>query len=211
MPGLIETVRVHSGRAPLWPLHLARLTRSATELGVPLPSVSPPSGPGDFIVRYTLHDGVAYVAGRAVDPVSAIDLVSTSVVHEGYPHKTDQRNWLDDARVLAQRGGGDDALLCQHEGWVVEASIWAVGWWEEAGLVFPPLTLGGLPSVARKRLGELVSVREERVRREALVGRSLVACNAARGVVVVRSLDGQPLPEEPRTVAVQEAFWDRPA
>ena len=45
----------------------------------------------------------------------------------------------------------DDVLFFDAEGYLVESSIWAIGWWDRETLVFPPLALGGLPSVARAR------------------------------------------------------------
>lgn len=39
--GIFETVRVHSGRSPLWERHLARLQMGAARLHIPLDSITP--------------------------------------------------------------------------------------------------------------------------------------------------------------------------
>jgi hypothetical protein len=68
-----------------------------------------------------------------------------------------------------------------------------------------------LPSVARARLAETVrgGLRATPLARDALAWRSLVACNAARGLVPVHSLDGEPVPGNLRTEAVMKRFWLR--
>jgi hypothetical protein len=40
-PGLIETIRIRNGVAPLWYLHLRRLAVSCKALGIPLPGDLP--------------------------------------------------------------------------------------------------------------------------------------------------------------------------
>lgn len=210
MTRLIETVRVVEGRAPLWPLHLERLRRSAMALGVPLPDLSPPEGGEDRVVRYELSEGSLQLSERDVPPVEPIGLATSPAEHRGYPHKVAERGWLEAARMSVQPLGADDALLLRA-GLLVEASIWAIGWWDEETLCFPPLRLGGLPSVGRARMAETVrgTVREVEIRREELAWRALVAVNAARGLVPVHSLDGEPVPGNFRTEAIAARFWKR--
>ena len=52
IPTLIETIRIRNGVAPLWYLHLRRLSESCRALGVPFPlRMDVPSGGPDRVVR----------------------------------------------------------------------------------------------------------------------------------------------------------------
>lgn len=211
MTALIETVRVIDGRAPLWPLHLERLRRSATELCIALPRLEPPTG-DDRVVRYEVDgDTGLAISEREVALAEPLDLVTSPAPHRGYPHKTTERAWLEAARTSVTPMGADDALLLDDGQRLIEATIWAIGWWDGERLFFPPLSLGGLPSVARSRLAETVrgGIHEATIRRDELAWRSLVACNAARGLALVSSLDGEPVPGNLRTTAVAARFWKR--
>ena len=211
MTALIETVRIIDGVAPLWPLHLRRLQQSAAHLGVGIPNIPEPVGGDDRVIRFELGDGSMRLSERDVPPTEPIALATSPAVHRGYPHKITDRGWLEAARLSVQPLGADDALLLDASTQMVEAAIWAIAWWDAETLCFPPLTLGGLPSVARARLAETVrgGIRETPIRREELAWRSLVACNAARGMVAVHSLDGEPVPGNLRTTAVASRFWKR--
>lgn len=205
-----ETVRVLDGRAPLWPRHLARLRASATALELmPPPAEEPVWGGDDLVMRCELVGGALRLAPREPVPVEPVVLASSPAPHRGYPHKLTARSWLEAARLSVTPLRADDALLLDAAGRVVEATIWAVGWWEGETLIFPPLTLGGLPSVARAHLGDVVrlGIGEAVVDRAGLQGRSLVACNAARGVVPVAALDGEAVPGNLRTAPLAERFW----
>src|SRR5206468_474128 len=60
----------------------------------------------------------------------------------------------------------------------------------------------------RARVLELTQqVEEGRYPREALEGRSLFLTNAVRGVVPIASLDGRPVPADPRTADLARRFW----
>lgn len=212
VPRLIETVRVIGGTAPLWPLHLARLERSAEALGVPLPPIHAPTGGDDRAVRFEISAEGVEITERPVGSVGPIALMSWPDLHRGYPHKVAPRAWLDAARLAASAQAADDALFFDAEGRLVEASIWTIGWWDEEALVFPPLALGGLPGVARARLAETVrgGIHEGVLTRDQLAWRSLVACNAVRGLVPVAVLDGEAVPGNLRTLQVAKRFWNRP-
>jgi len=197
---LIETVRVIDGETPLWPLHRWRLTNSALMLAVPLPDLEPPSGGPDRVVRLELVEGLARWTERDVDALDELSLWVSPAPHRGYPHKTAARAWLEAAATTGQATGAD------------EATRWAIGWWEGEALHFPPYSLGGLRSVARARVTEMVrgGVRESVLKRDDLAKRSFLACNAARGVVSVTVLNGTPIASDPRTAALARRFWNRP-
>ena len=210
MSGLIETVRVYQGAAPLWPLHVERLQRSAAELGITLPRLSPPAGGDDRIVRYEVSAEGVQLSERDLPSTESVNLATSPAEHRGYPHKSTERGWLEAARMSVQPLGADDALLLRG-GVLVEGTIWAIGWWDDEILCFPPRSLGGLPSVGRARMAETVrgKIREAEIRRDELAWRALVAVNAARGLVAVDSLDGEPVPGNFRTTAIASRFWNR--
>lgn len=209
--GLIETVRVVGGRAPLWLLHWERLHRSAAALGVTLPEVVAPEGGEDRVMRFEVSEGRVLVSERELGVLAPLALYTSPAPHRGYPHKSSDRAWLEASRLTARHFDADDALMLDTQGRVVEATLWAIGWWDHETLVFPPLTLGGLPSVARARMVETVrgGVREADVTREELRGVALLACNAAHGVVSVAALDDDAVPRNHRTLAISKRFWAR--
>lgn len=211
MTALIETVRVIDGQVPLWPLHLARLEQSAHALGVRVPALEAPAFGDDRIVRYEVSAEGVKLTDREPASVAPLNLVTSPAPHRGYRHKTTDRAWLEAARTSVLTLGADDALLLDGDGYVIEATNWAIGWWDGERLFFPPLSLGGLPSVARARLAETVrgGIHTAALRYDELAWRSLVACNAARGMVLVSALDGEPVPGNLRTTAVAGRFWKR--
>jgi branched-subunit amino acid aminotransferase/4-amino-4-deoxychorismate lyase len=208
---LVELVRIIGGQAPLWPLHRWRLMNSALMVGVPLPELVEPRGGVDRAIRLELSDGVVRMTDEALGTNESIALATSPAPHRGYPHKISARAWLDAACMTGQATGADDALLFDVEGRLIEASRWAIGWWDGEQLCFPPLGLGGLPSVARARLTEMVrgGLHESVVTRDQLARRSFVACNATAGLVSVGMLDGAPIGDNGRTAGLAKRFWDR--
>jgi branched-subunit amino acid aminotransferase/4-amino-4-deoxychorismate lyase len=207
--GLIETVRVRRGEAPLWSLHLRRLRASCLALGVPFPEgLTPPAGGEDRVVRFQVDPSGVAVTERAPGPTSPVRLVTSPVVYHPYPHKTTDRDQFDRTRAAALEQGADDGVLLTPERYVAESAIWAVLWWENGRLCGPPLELGILPSVGRARVDELVGgIMERRARVADLTGCSVLLVNAARGVVEVASWDRKPVPPRPETAALAARFW----
>jgi branched-subunit amino acid aminotransferase/4-amino-4-deoxychorismate lyase len=209
LPGLIETMRVRQGAAPLVSLHVRRLSYACQALGIPFPrSLDLPEGGADRVHRLEVdRDGVR-TSERPVGPTLPVGLVTVSMPHPGYPHKTTERGAFELAAAEALAAGADDALLLTRAGEVAEATIWGLFWWEGEALCAPSLELGVLPGVARARLSELVGeVIERRVRLAELAGRPLFVANAARGIVPVAALDGRPVPPAEATAALAERFW----
>jgi branched-subunit amino acid aminotransferase/4-amino-4-deoxychorismate lyase len=212
--GLLETMRVRDGRIPFLPRHLARLERSLRELGLPRGSqdlaalVTPFSATGDAVLRLELRDGHATVTVRALPPVVAPAVIAATEPHQPYPHKTTERDCFVDAAAEAEGAEADDAVLLTHDGLVTEGTVWSVFWWDGAALRTPTLDLGILPGIGRARVLELVGrVDQGRYAREQLAGRSLFLTNAVRGVVPIASLDGSPVPPDPRTAELAQRFW----
>ena len=212
--GLLETMRVREGRIPFLSRHLARLERSLRELGLPRGSqdlaalVTPFSATGDAVLRLELRDGHATVTVRALPPVVAPAVIAATEPHQPYPHKTTERDCFVDAAAEAEGAEADDAVLLTHDGLVTEGTVWSVFWWDGAALRTPTLDLGILPGIGRARVLELVGrVDQGRYAREQLAGRSLFLTNAVRGVVPIASLDGSPVPPDPRTAELAQRFW----
>ena len=151
---LFETVRVRDGVAPLWPLHLERLRRSAQALDIPLPDITRPEGGEDRVLRFECHDGGLYVTEREVGGTAPLALVTAPMPHQGYPHKVAARAWLDSARLLARARSADDMLFFDADGWLVEASIWAIGWWDRDTLSSRRGRSGGSPAWPAPGLGK---------------------------------------------------------
>lgn len=205
---LIETIRVRDGTAPLWRLHLRRLTASCRALGLPVPQdLAPPQGGPDRVHRLEVSERGFSVTERAVVPVERMRLVTTAVPHQPYPHKTTARVQFERAAAAARSAGADEGLLLTPAGDVAETAIWGVFWWDGDQLCAPPLALGILPGVARARIGELVPIREHQVPRGGLEGKALLLANAVRGIVEVASLDGAPVPQSAQTDALRARFW----
>ena len=204
---LIETVRVLRGHAPLWPLHLARLRRSAAALDLRLGRIEAPTG-DDRVVRIVAGNGGVTVEERSVAPPEPLTVAFSGIPHPGYPHKTEAREAFDRALDEARIDGAEEALLSTTQGWVAEGSYTALLWWEDAGLMAPPLALDILPSVARHRIAALAgTIREKRIDPRSLIGRSVFLANAARGIVEVASLQGEIVRRDARTAALASRFW----
>lgn len=208
-PVLVETVRLRDGRAPLWHLHVRRLALSCEALGIPFPrTLLVPSDGEDRVHRLTVSLVGTEVTTRPVGPVAPVRLVSSPVVHEPYPHKVTDRAPFERAQAAARAAGADDAILYTPAGSAAESGIWCLFWWEPAGLAAPALDLGILPGVSRARIAELVGgIAGRRVDRTGLRGCSLFVANAVRGIVPVATLDGVPVPPDPRTAALADRFW----
>src|SRR5216117_4281355 len=212
--GLIETMRVRGGRIPFLERHLARLDRSLKELGLPRPArdvaalVTPFAATGDAVLRVEVCDGRATVTVRELPALEPPAVITASEPHQPYPHKTTDRDAFVDAAAEAEVAEADDALLVTHEGWVAEGTVWTVFWWDGDTLRTPALEVGILPRIGRARVLELMKrVVQGRYPAQELAGKSLFLTNAVRGVVPIASLDGAPVPPDPRTVDLARRFW----
>ena len=212
-PGLIETLRVRGGQVPFLDRHAARLGRALSDLGLPAPAgdlgtlVAPHAGLGDAVVRVEVRDGRATVTARALRETDPPRMITAAVPHGPYPHKTTARTAFERAAAEAWAAQADEALLLTGGKLVAEATVWTVFWWEGETLRTPALALKVLPGVARARIGELVPLVEAWSGRGELTGKSLFLANAARGIVPVATLDGEPVPQQKRTAKLARRFW----
>jgi branched-subunit amino acid aminotransferase/4-amino-4-deoxychorismate lyase len=207
---LIETVRVRQAIAPLWYLHLRRLADSCRALGIRLPGdLITPEGGKDRVHRLEVSRRGVTVTERPV-PTNAggVRLTVARERHQPYPHKTTDRDQFDRALEEARARGADDALLLTAGGYVAEAAIWAVFWWESERVCAPPVALGVLPSVARARVDELTGgILERRVGLDEIRATPLFVGNAVRGLVEVTRFDGDKCPSHPAFADLAGRFW----
>ena len=138
MAALIETVRVRGGRAPLWYLHLRRLAGSCKALGVPLPGelLTPEGGP-DRVHRMEVGPRGLSLSERPVGISEPVRLITTSVVHRPYPHKTTDRAQFERVLHQARAAGADDGLMFTAGGFAAEAAIWGLFWWDDGRVCAP--------------------------------------------------------------------------
>jgi branched-subunit amino acid aminotransferase/4-amino-4-deoxychorismate lyase len=208
-PSLIETIRIRNGVAPLWYLHLRRLAVSCKALGIPLPGELPtPEGGPDRVYRIEVGMRGVQVTERLVGSTAPVKLMVSRIAHHSYQYKTTDRAQFDRALDAARAVAMDDALLLTPGGFVAEAAIYSVLWWEKGTLCGPAFDLGVLPGVGRARLTELVGRLEERHSvLEEIHGLPLFLVNSVRGVVPVATLDGQQVMESRETDTLAARFW----
>jgi 4-amino-4-deoxychorismate lyase len=158
-PGLklIETVLWDGASAPRWPLHLARLQRSAGLLGWGCPevSVSGPAHPARL--RLTL-DRAGWVEWEvaALPAAKAVWRVGLAVerLASGDPWlrvKSTRRGVYDRARAALPEEL-DEVLFLNERGEVCEGTITSVFFDRGQGMRTPPLASGLLPGVLRTEL-----------------------------------------------------------
>jgi len=210
---VFETIRVRNGRAPLLTRHAARLAAACRALGLPLPEaslerlVAPWLGAGEVVVRVEVGVHGATVTTRPVPLLAPLAVIVAITRHVAYPFKVTERSAFEAAQSEARAAGADDALLLTASGLVAEGTVWSIFWWEGGRLATPPLALGVLPGVGRARVLELEPAVERERTPVELRGRSAFAINAARGVVPIARLAGEPMPDHPRTARLAERFW----
>lgn len=165
--GLYESLRVSGGRVLHGERHLARMTASATALGLPPPAresfvraFAEASGTGEVVrVRLTAADGEPELAAErraALAPEPQRLTLLRGWYAPGYTlreHKLTSHFHGVQGRRLAQAGGYDDALLIAHDGRVGEATNANVALIMGAVLVTPSID-GLLPGVCRAALLE---------------------------------------------------------
>ena len=185
-PGLrlIETV-LWDGRAALrWPLHEARLRRSARMLGWGCPEVAPEGPEYPSRLRLTLdREGAVEWTVAALPPTKAewrVGLAAERLASSDpwLRVKSTRRGAYDRARASLV-DGLDEVIFLNERGEVCDGSITSVFFDRGQGLRTPPLSSGLLPGVLRAELGCL----EEVLRVEDLPGVRLWVGNALRGLI----------------------------
>ena len=190
--GLFETLRTWCGFSPLLPRHLARMTRSAAELGLPLDLAALPDAAaidgllqanavsGDALIRITLSGGVPGRGAGLVwmrqaplpPPLAATGAIvgfGSWTLAEGdllARHKT-LNYWS--RRLAYEQGrqrGADEVLLATPDGRFWEGTRTNLFLVRDGALLTPGLNGPVLPGIMRALVLELA----------AGVGLSLVSC-----------------------------------
>jgi branched-chain amino acid aminotransferase len=235
--GLFETILVREHRAPLLPLHLARLTASADALSIPIDREAIAKAieahlatlpPGEHALRLTLSRGEAVTRGyaytgterpilhlssapyrRPTGPLRAI--TATHRVYSGSPltrHKS--LSALDKviARTEAVRAGVDEAILLNEAGRPVEGTSHNLFIEREDGWLTPPVSEGCLPGVMRRQLIRLLGAREEPLTLDAVrTARRVLLTNALLGALPLALWDGEKIEGEGPLPFPLEALW----
>jgi len=185
-PGLrlIETVLWDGVAAPRWPLHLARLRRSAGLLGWDCPDVAPVGPAHPARLRLTL--GAAGDAVWEVHPLPPAKAewrlgLAQARLLSGDPWlgvKSTRRGIYDSARASLPEGL-DEVIFLNERGEVCEGTITTVFFDRGQGMRTPPLSCGLLPGVLRAELG----CKEEVLLAEDLPKVRLWVGNALRGLI----------------------------
>jgi len=185
-PGLrlIETLLWDGAGVPRWPLHLARLRRSAGLLGWECPEVAPEGPDHPARLRLTL-DGqgrvewtVAPLPGVKVDWRVGLAEERLRSDDPWLQVKSTRREVYDRARASLTEGL-DEVLFLNERGEVCDGTITTVFFDRGQGMRTPPLSSGLLPGVLRAELG----CAEEVLSAEDLPKVRLWVGNALRGLI----------------------------
>ena len=232
--GLFETLRTWGGRAPLLDRHLARVTRSAAALGLPLDPANLPDAAavssllaangaaGDTLLRITLTGGTSAPGSSVVwmrsgplpPPASeggAIVAGTWDVAREDLLARHKGLNYwsrrLAHERAIA--AGADETLSRTPDGRIWEGSRTSLFLVVAGSLITPPASGPIVPGVMRALVLERVrEATEAEAGIEALArADEAFLTNSVRGIVPVGRLFGRSLPAPgPWTLRVSGAI-----
>lgn len=231
--GLFETMRVHQGVVPMWQRHLVRLRDGARRLGIPLPAsdvltarvADIASGHADGVLKLLLARGpggrgYASVPNAPSDwqlSLHALPAVPTEPLRL---HGCETRLALQPAlagikhcnrleQVLAcaevERAMCDEGLLRDTDGNIVSATSANLMVLADGGWITPPVDQCGVAGVLRGWLLEQGLVQAANVSPSQLESaEALALCNAVRGILPVRAVDGLAFAPHPATNELKE-------
>ncbi|MBZ0331846.1 aminodeoxychorismate lyase [Halomonas sp. ANAO-440] len=217
--GLFETVLVRDGQPLLWDQHMTRLARGCQVLGIPLPSrdeldrLPGQAGPGLRILKLILTRGSG---GRGyLPPASSLPRLRWQVM----AFSPQPLRWRDGVRVrhcrlrlgiqpllaglkhlnrlenvLARAEWSDpdlaEGVLCNSDGWLVEATCMNLFWQREGRLETPLLDDCGVAGTLRAELLAHLAVSEVKATPDVLAGAEAVwLVNSVQGVWPLARLD----------------------
>lgn len=199
--GLIETFRWTRGGGFLrLDAHLARLARSAAELGFVCDAEAAQArlaaegfeGPDRRVRLHLARDGSLSLTAALLEPVEDRPLrvgLATARTDAGNPfvrHKTTRRALWEGAFAEAAAAGLEEAILLNREGFVTESARANVFLKRDGVLLTPPLAHGLLPGILRGALLANGSALEAPLRPEDLRTGLLLLGNSLRGLRTAR-------------------------
>ncbi len=198
---LIETMRVEGGRIPYWRFHAKRLLDASAFFGFRCPYLKLKRAvertieglPGLWRLRLTMSVcghfrwGLEQINGDR--PVRWRALVKRFDLRYAGPHlrfKTTRfRHFFDSVLKEARKGGYDEVILVDEDGFLLQGCITNV-FVESAGEMLTPPSDGRiLEGVLRQVLLAEGRAREERIHISDLVGKRVFVGNALRGLIPV--------------------------
>jgi branched-chain amino acid aminotransferase len=173
--GVFEVIRVYDGRPFGLEPHLARLTRSAANLRLPLDVEAvradahrllarAGAGPDHEALRIAItRGGIRLLLTEPLPPTAArIRLGSVTYsptrILDGVKSLSYAANML--AGRIARENGYDEALLVTPHGRVLEAPTSSIFWVKDGAVLTPPLEDHILASITRQHVIELTNARE---------------------------------------------------
>lgn len=168
-----ETMGAVGGQVPLWSHHVARLSNTASQLGLSFDATPElraaateillKNGHGGDVLRLSLvpsDDDPAQLrvvlASRKRSPIKAVKLLPTIVeFHEDFPRrdlKAEPRRFYDRVLQQAQDGHADDGIVVDRDGSLLEAALGNLWLRIDSTWVTPPLDGRFLPGIARALL-----------------------------------------------------------
>jgi branched-subunit amino acid aminotransferase/4-amino-4-deoxychorismate lyase len=220
--GLFETMRVCQGRIFRWGAHWRRLQSGGEFLGIRLPATEDELHQSalELVRRNELADAFLRITQGADHPTVTITthpmpesndretsrwrLITSSIrVAAGEPltqFKTCNKLAQIMARAEADAARANEALVCNTDGFVVEASSSNLFWLQGQTVCTPPVASGILPGVTRTVVFELcqalaVPPKESLVRPDQLQESDGVFLSlSTAGIAPAIELDGKALP-----------------
>ena len=117
------------------------------------------------------------------------------------------------ARAEAEAAGGDEALLANTDGHLVEGSSSNLFWIADGRVCTPPLAAGVLPGITRSVVLELCRAHGFPTKESCVTAQNILHSEgvfvslSSLGVVAGISVDGQPVAQSPWTQTIQTAYW----
>ncbi len=198
-PGLtvIETLRLDPAGPVRGERHLARMARTARDLGIAFDrggaaaQLRAACGPQSRRARLTLAAGGTLAL--SVGPIAAAPPVwrlrwAAERVRSDDPWrrvKTSRRGIYDRARA-ALPDDAEEVLFLNERGEVAEGAITTIFAVTDEGLLTPPVRCGALPGILREELIAQGRARERVLRPADLVGARLCVGNSLRGLLRAR-------------------------
>jgi branched-chain amino acid aminotransferase len=205
--GVFEVIHLYQGRPFALEEHLARMSRSAVKLRLPLSrddvradvvALLEAVHPGDALLRLVATRGGHRIA--LVEPMPDLPasvsvgyvIYSPTRILDGIKSLSYAANML--AGRLARERGYDEALLVTPHGRVLEGPTASLFWVRKGELFTPPLSDHILQSITRGRVIDVSGAREQATTRESLSeADEIFLASTVREVMPVHEVEGRAL------------------